>query len=204
MISLVMAAWRTRFMLSVNEEIKSPAFFEAASIAVIRAPCSEATDSSRAENLRLDQTRQQAAENLCRRLFVDVILCLGGFRVFGFFGGVGDRQKLFDDYALIQHRLEFGKDQEDLVDLFVSVNRLTTSRATSSASAKSIRPLPLRPMYSPAISARRSEKVTPFTAHRQQLNFFAGVFFQEGLPRLIRLVLKAPHNPLSAVIKTTR
>ena len=34
-------------MLSVSEEIKSPAFLEAASIAVIRAPCSEATDSSR-------------------------------------------------------------------------------------------------------------------------------------------------------------
>ena len=46
-ISLVMAAWRTRFMFRVSEEIKSPAFFEAASIAVIRAPCSEATDSRR-------------------------------------------------------------------------------------------------------------------------------------------------------------
>src|SRR5882672_9784025 len=57
MISLVMAAWRMRFMFRVSEEIKSPAFFEAASIAVIRAPCSEATDSSRARKICVSTKR---------------------------------------------------------------------------------------------------------------------------------------------------
>ena len=45
MISRVMLAWRMRFMLSVSVWISSPAFFEAESIAVMRAPCSDATDS---------------------------------------------------------------------------------------------------------------------------------------------------------------
>ncbi len=48
MISRVMDAWRMRFMLSVNDWISSPAFFDAESIAVMRAPCSLATDSSSA------------------------------------------------------------------------------------------------------------------------------------------------------------
>ncbi len=56
MISFVIAACRTRFILSVSVSISSLAFFEAESIAVIRAPCSEATDSKqRAKDLRLDQ-----------------------------------------------------------------------------------------------------------------------------------------------------
>ena len=46
MISFVIAAWRMRFMLSVSVSISSPAFFDAESIAVIREPCSDATDSS--------------------------------------------------------------------------------------------------------------------------------------------------------------
>jgi hypothetical protein len=45
MISLVMAAWRTRFIFSVSESIISEALFVAESIAVIRAACSAATDS---------------------------------------------------------------------------------------------------------------------------------------------------------------
>ena len=57
MISRVIAAWRTRFMLSVSEEIKSPAFFEAASIAVMRAPCSDAIDSSRARKICVSTRR---------------------------------------------------------------------------------------------------------------------------------------------------
>lgn len=48
MISRVIAAWRTRFMFSVSEDIRSPALFVAASMAVMRAPCSEAIDSSSA------------------------------------------------------------------------------------------------------------------------------------------------------------
>src|SRR4029077_16878288 len=45
-ISLVIAACRTLFMCSVNPSITSPAFFVAASIAVMRAACSAAHDSS--------------------------------------------------------------------------------------------------------------------------------------------------------------
>jgi hypothetical protein len=45
MISLVMAAWRTRFMCSVSASIISEALLVAASIAVMRAACSAATDS---------------------------------------------------------------------------------------------------------------------------------------------------------------
>ena len=47
-ISCVISAWRARFMLSVSVSISSPAFFEALRIAVMRAPCSEAVDSSSA------------------------------------------------------------------------------------------------------------------------------------------------------------
>src|ERR1035437_2906085 len=45
MISLVMAAWRTRFMCSVSASIISEALLVAESIAVMRAACSAATDS---------------------------------------------------------------------------------------------------------------------------------------------------------------
>jgi len=45
MISLVMAAWRTRFICSVSASIMSDALLVAESIAVMRAACSAATDS---------------------------------------------------------------------------------------------------------------------------------------------------------------
>src|ERR1019366_7257189 len=45
MISLVMAAWRTRFICSVSASIISEALLVAESIAVMRAACSAATDS---------------------------------------------------------------------------------------------------------------------------------------------------------------
>ena len=45
-ISLVIAAWRARFMVSVSESITSLALLVAESIAVMRAACSAATDSS--------------------------------------------------------------------------------------------------------------------------------------------------------------
>ena len=48
MISLVMAAWRARFINRVSESIISPALLVAESMAVIRAACSAATDSSMA------------------------------------------------------------------------------------------------------------------------------------------------------------
>src|SRR5438876_11414334 len=57
MISRVMAACRTRFIFKVNEEIRSPAFLEAASIAVMRAPCSEAIDSSKARKICVSTKR---------------------------------------------------------------------------------------------------------------------------------------------------
>ena len=47
-ISWVISAWRARFIASVSVSISSPADFEAFRIAVIRAPCSEAADSSSA------------------------------------------------------------------------------------------------------------------------------------------------------------
>ncbi len=47
-ISCVISAWRARFMSSVSDVISSPAFLDAFRIAVIRAPCSDAADSSRA------------------------------------------------------------------------------------------------------------------------------------------------------------
>ena len=63
MISVVIEAWRTRFMVSVSESISSPAFLVALSIAVMRAACSAATDSSRAlEDELLDVVRQQRRE----------------------------------------------------------------------------------------------------------------------------------------------
>ena len=47
-ISWVISAWRARFICSVRLSISSAAFFEALRIAVIRAPCSDAADSSNA------------------------------------------------------------------------------------------------------------------------------------------------------------
>src|SRR5204862_6501818 len=47
-ISCVISDWRTRFISNVRLPIMSCAFSAALRIAVIRAPCSEAADSSRA------------------------------------------------------------------------------------------------------------------------------------------------------------
>jgi hypothetical protein len=47
-ISEVISAWRARFISSVRSSMTSPAFSEALRIAVMRAPCSEAVDSSSA------------------------------------------------------------------------------------------------------------------------------------------------------------
>ncbi len=68
-------AWRTRFMVSVSESIMSEALLVAESIAVMRAACSAATDSSmRAIELRCHVLRQQAA-NISAGLLVDVVTC---------------------------------------------------------------------------------------------------------------------------------
>ena len=48
MISWVISAWRARFISSVRSSMTSPAFSEALRIAVMRAPSSEAVDSSSA------------------------------------------------------------------------------------------------------------------------------------------------------------
>jgi hypothetical protein len=48
MISLVIPACRIRFIVSVKESINSTAFVVAASMAVMRAPCSAAADSNKA------------------------------------------------------------------------------------------------------------------------------------------------------------
>src|SRR5829696_6726963 len=47
-ISWVISACRARFISSVSRSIRSPAFFDAFRIAVMRAPCSDAADSSSA------------------------------------------------------------------------------------------------------------------------------------------------------------
>src|SRR6185436_17153195 len=48
MISWVISAWRARFISSVRSSMTSPAFWDALRIAVMRAPCSDAVDSSSA------------------------------------------------------------------------------------------------------------------------------------------------------------
>src|SRR4029077_15285871 len=50
-ISLVIFAWRARFMASVSESIMSEALLVAESMAVMRAACSAASDSSMARNI---------------------------------------------------------------------------------------------------------------------------------------------------------
>ena len=50
-ISFVILAWRARFMMSVRDSIMSLALLVAASIAVIRAACSAATDSISARKI---------------------------------------------------------------------------------------------------------------------------------------------------------
>src|SRR5262249_9146288 len=50
-ISFVMAAWRTLFTCNFSASITSPVFFVAASIAVMRAACSAADDSSMARRI---------------------------------------------------------------------------------------------------------------------------------------------------------
>ena len=51
MISFVIFACRARFMISVSESIMSVALLVAESIAVMRAACSAATDSSSARKI---------------------------------------------------------------------------------------------------------------------------------------------------------
>ena len=53
MISCVISAWRARFICSVRPSISSPAFSEALRIAVMRAPCSDAVDSSSARKTEI-------------------------------------------------------------------------------------------------------------------------------------------------------
>ena len=50
-ISFVIFAWRARFIISVSESIISLALLVAASMAVMRAACSAATDSSSARKI---------------------------------------------------------------------------------------------------------------------------------------------------------
>jgi len=45
--------WRARFICRVRSSISSPAFSDALRIAVIRAPCSEAVDSSSARKIEI-------------------------------------------------------------------------------------------------------------------------------------------------------
>ena len=53
MISCVISAWRSRFICSVRSSMMSPAFSEALRIAVMRAPCSDAVDSSSARKIEI-------------------------------------------------------------------------------------------------------------------------------------------------------
>ena len=48
MISCVISAWRSRFICKVRSSMMSFAFSDALRIAVMRAPCSDAVDSSSA------------------------------------------------------------------------------------------------------------------------------------------------------------
>ena len=53
MISWVISAWRARFISRVRSSIRSFAFSDALRIAVMRAPCSEAVDSSSARKIEI-------------------------------------------------------------------------------------------------------------------------------------------------------
>ena len=100
MISRVILAWRTRFMSSVNLSITSLAFFEAESMAVIRdAQLRSHRFQQRVIDLVLDQLRQQLAEDLFRRLLVEIINQRLGLRAFGDFD-MADGQQLLHDRAL--------------------------------------------------------------------------------------------------------
>ena len=64
MISVVIEACRTRFIVRVSDSISSPALLVAESIAVIRAACSAATDSSSAvEDLNSRRSAAAARSN---------------------------------------------------------------------------------------------------------------------------------------------
>ena len=63
MISFVIFAWRARFMASVSESIMSEALLVAESIAVMRAACSAASDSSMARNNCTEMYRGSRSRN---------------------------------------------------------------------------------------------------------------------------------------------
>src|SRR5258706_80538 len=65
MISFVIAACLTLFMCSVRPSITSPAFFVAASIAVMRAACSAAQDSSMLRNTCVSTYRGSKRSSNC-------------------------------------------------------------------------------------------------------------------------------------------
>ena len=139
MISFVMLAWRIRFMSSVNSVINSQAFVVAASIAVMRAACSAAADSSRMRKISVSRYREhESRKNLLGWFFVNVIdrlrhLCALGRMLRGFCLGVFpgalmqellgiERQQLLHHQSLHDHALEFVVDRVNRVDFPRRVN----------------------------------------------------------------------------------
>ena len=132
MISLVMLAWRTRFMYSVSVSIMSAAFVVAASMAVMRARVlGGGRFQQRAVELHLDVARQQVVEHLapaaarrCNR----PAACVCSRQLDA--AAAARRVSVLRD-----HDLEFVVDEVDRVDLVVAIQSRSALRAISRASS---------------------------------------------------------------------
>ena len=145
-----------------------------------------------AKDLRFHQSRQQPAEDFRRRLFVDVIFVLSRMVGGGGFGFSipGNRQKLLDHNALIQDRLEFGEDQENLVELVVlgkefdDVVRHVQRFGEFNAAFAGQPDVLADDLPAPA------KKIAPLAADGQQFDFFFVVLLEKGRRRFQQISIE--------------
>jgi hypothetical protein len=126
----------------------------------MRAPCSDAIDSSSARKICVSIKRVITGGRLCGRLFVNVVFVLWVDRS-RFRFGFGNRQKLFSDNALRQHGFELGKNQKDFVERFVFGETLDDVVRDLESFFKFDAAFAVSPMYSETMLPRRRKKSRP-------------------------------------------
>ena len=187
MSSLVIAACRIRFMFRVKVSIISPAFRVAVSIAAMRAPCSEAADSSNgAVDLDIDVPRQQPVEYLLRLLLVNVVhLRLPAIEL-----ARAERQQRLDDKALLDDGFEFVVRQIDSVDQGAAVqlnDLLGDPTGMTEIKVRENVDMLLEDRYFP-----NAEIITPLSSNGHQLHFLVTVRFHEVLGRAGNIRVEGP------------
>src|SRR5919199_5343498 len=151
----------------------------------------------RAVDLRLDEARQQAAEDLRGRLLVDVLYeGLRLTRLRRLHLGARDREDLLDDDALRDDRAELVEDEEDLVQPLVFGEAAQDVARDLQRLGVLDPPLAGQPDVLAGELPAAAEEVAPFAAHGQNLDLLAGVLAHQlrrrdhlhGLRDLLRVL----------------